>query len=256
MKYLTPAILASVCLFSPSCDKSGDDGATGKSTDFSTKVKRDAADERAGSKGPSEPLLVSNSFIEENWRLGEPETQGEIDFEAATTVEEKLQVAARIQATGPDDLTPILRRSLLHPDENLRTQAVLMAVGLATLPEEAADILTAAAFDQSDDVRAYAMEVIREQKPEAQLAMFENTIHSPQSGVAAATVMELGRIHTKPAFSILLEGFKGGDPDLAARINAEVRLVVDKQFTNYQEASTWWQANQEKFDDQLLQIAE
>jgi HEAT repeat protein len=200
--------------------------------------------------------LVANRFIEDNWRLGSPETQGEIDFEAATTVEEKLEVAARIQATGPEELAPVLRRALLHPDENLRSQAVLMALGLTTTPEAATDILTAAANDQSENVRAYAMEVIREQQPEAQLDMFATTIHSPEKGVTTATVMELGRLHSKPAFSILIEGFKSGDPELAARINAEIRLVTDNQFSNYQEATAWWEANAEKFDDQLLQVTE
>jgi len=213
---------------------------------------RGSSRSRSAALSPSARANAKNSYIEEKWKLGAPGTEGERAFEAADTPEGKILVLDKLQSSDPASLPAVLRRALLSPDESVRIQAVMKTSSLQSMPAEATDILTAAASDESSEVRAHALEMSYEQTTEAKLDIFSATLTSPNNDVRDTTLLELGRLRSKPALETLFRGLNNSDPAFVSQVNHELTNLINQQFSSYQEAVDWWQANSEKFDERLI----
>lgn len=204
----------------------------------------------------SKKKIVRNSYVEDKWQLGDPTSESEQAFEEAQTADAKLAILEKLQASDPDSLAPVLRRALLNPDENLRVQAVMMTPSLYSSSEEATDILAAASCDESAEVRNYALEMTHEQSAETKLGVFATTLNSPLPEVRETTVIELGRIKSKPALELLFQGLGNQDPAFVAKVNDELSTLIDTRFQSLDQAIQWWKSNSEKFDDRLIRMAD
>jgi len=213
----------------------------------------------AVSDTPPPPVgKVSNQYAKENWPEleGEPKTEGEIAFEEATTVEEKLEVIGQMQAIGPEELAPVVRRALLHPDENVRVQAIQATGIMFPSPELATDVISGGTFDGSQEVRAISLEMVLEQHPDARLQLFDRAIGSPHADVRDNAALELGRMSTKPGLEVLIKGLNSPSIEFTNRVSDEIFGLINERFTSRQQAEDWWTANEAKHDDRLNRIAE
>ncbi len=199
---------------------------------------------------PAAPA-VKNAYAEKHWKLGEPTGEWDTKFEEAATVDEKIEVLGEKETYGPEDLPDLIRRALRHPDERLRIEAVQRTPGLVTTGKEAADVLSGAVYDESKEVRAYAMEMAREQFMDAKLDIYRNTIKAEASEVKELTAVELGRLSTKPAFEILMEGLGDSDPAFVSKVNEEIFLLVNQRFDSQRDAQNWWGGVSKNYDDRL-----
>jgi HEAT repeat protein len=220
--------------------------------DPSSSSGRSSSRSSKSSISPSQRAYAKNDYIDGKWKLGAPGTEAEKAFEDADTVEAKILILEKLQASDPGSLASVLRRALRSPDESLRIQAVMKTSSLQSSPAEAADILTAAAADESAEVRAHAMEMTHEQATEARLEIFAATLTSTNPDVRDEALLELGRLRSKPALETLFRGLENGDPDFVTRVNQELVNLVNSQFASYEEATEWWKANSEKFDERLI----
>jgi hypothetical protein len=221
-------------------------------SDSSSSSTRGSSRSRDASAPPSNRPYANNGYIEEKWRFATPETEAERAFEEADTAQGKILVLDKLQASDPGALAPVLRRALRNPDESLRIQAVMKTSSLQSSPAEAADILTAAASDESAEVRAHAMEMTHEHATEAKLEIFSATLASTNPDVRDKALLELGRLRSKPALEALLHGLENEDPAFVTRVNQELVNLVNSQFGSYEEAVEWWKDNSEKFDERLI----
>lgn len=244
--------IASVLIAATSCSKK----QPNENPDRPDEGKSKASPLSGVPEAPASPSPPKNAYAEKNWKLDEPPDEWETRFEAAATVDEKIQILGEKETSGPENLPNLIRRSLRHGDERLRLEAVQRAPSLVTVPDEAVDVLSGAVFDPSSEVRAYAMEMAREQYPETTLKIYANTIKADEFDVKKTTAVELGRFSTKPAFEILMEGLADPDPAFVDHVNNEIFLLVNKRFESRRDAQTWWGSVAEKYDDRLNYSAE
>lgn len=216
----------------------------------------DEANTKSSSRLPANNKPIKNTYIDAKWKYSLAETEGERSFMEADTAEAKLMVLDKLQSSDPDSLAPVLRRALADPNEKLRIQAVLMTPSLYSLPEDVTDILSAASYDESQEVRNYALEMTQEQAPGTKLGVYAATITSPFPEIRESTVLELGRVRTEASLLLLMKGLENKDPAFVAKVNDELSNMVDKRFDSIEEANQWWSSNSEKFDDRLIRMVD
>ena len=128
-----------------------------------------------------------------------------------------------------------------------------MLTSFVTLPDEVADLVTGAVHDPSSEVRALAMEAAIELLPETRLEVYKNTIAVPDPEVRKSTIVELGRMSSKPAFEVLMTGLQNPDPGFRQEVNFEIKLLVDQEFESYDQAKNWWDGPGEvSYSDQMV----
>ena len=196
----------------------------------------------ASSSGASEEKVFKNTYVEQNWPAEEEQNEWTNEFNAAATPEEKIEVLGRKQATGPEQLASVIRAALRVPDERLRIEAAQTIVSLLEEPEGVPDLVAAAVHDPSSEVRAYAMESVLELLPKTQVEVFKETINAPEYDVRKKTITELGRMHDKPSFEVLMTGLAHPDSAFREEVNFEINLMVDRKFESYEQANAWWES--------------
>jgi len=182
-----------------------------------------------------------NAYVEMHWPVeDEVDNEWTQEFKAAATPQEKIEVIGRKQGTGPEQLGSLIRAALRVPDEKVRIEAVQTITTLIELPDEAPDLVAGAVHDPSSEVRAYAMEAVNELLPETQLDVYKATIAAPDHDVRKRTITELGRMHSKPAFEVLMTGLDNPDASFREEVNFEINLLVNQKFESYEQAKNWW----------------
>ncbi|QTN32013.1 hypothetical protein HZ994_06610 [Akkermansiaceae bacterium] len=227
--------------------------ANRENTASGSPAPHDVTKTKGSPRNPSE-RAARNQYAEKNWNLGEPTTASERAYEDATTAGEKQTVLAKLEASDPGSLANVLRRALLNPDEGLRIHAVMMTPSIYQFPEDATDILAAASCDDSAEVRSHALQMLNEQPSETKLKVYATTLGSPLAEVREMTVLELGRMKSKPALELLFQGLGYGDPDFSMKVNDELSTLINARFDSLDEANGWWKANSVKFDERLMRI--
>ena len=99
------------------------------------------------------------------------------------------------------------------------------------------------------------MEIVAEM-PDTKIEIYRNTIRAPDEKVRKQTAVELGRLLTKPAFEVLIEGLQDADPGFRKSVNFEINLLVNREFESYTEAKQWWDDNKTKYSDRMINIIE
>jgi hypothetical protein len=210
-----------------------------KSGKGSLSAIRDGDKPGPGSGGGDGP--VTNTYAEEHWPADAVEENEWIaEFSAAKTPDEKLAVIGRKQGSGPEMLGGLIRAALRDPSERVRIEAVQTLTSFVSLPDEVADLVTGAVHDPSSEVRTFAMEAARELLPETQIEVYKNTIAVPDPDVRKMTIVELGRMLSKPAFEVLMTGLQNEDPGFRKEVNFEINLLVNREFENFDAAKNWW----------------
>ncbi|MFT5410208.1 MAG: hypothetical protein ACI9NC_002935 [Verrucomicrobiales bacterium] len=195
----------------------------------------------SGDQAGVREVVFKNSYVERNWPVeDEEDNEWTQEFKDAATPAEKIEVLGRKQATGPEQLASVIRASLREPNEGLRIEAAQTIMSLIDLPDEVPDLVMGAVNDPSSEVRAYAMESVNELHKKTQLEVYGATIGASDYEVRKTTIVELGRMHSKPAFEVLMQGLANEDAAFRDEVNFEINLMVNQKFESYEEAKNWW----------------
>lgn len=116
---------------------------------------------------------------------------------------------------------------------------------------ELVDLVMGAVHDPSSEVRILTMEAVVDFPAETQVAIYRRTISAPEYDVRRMTIVELGRLRTKPAFEVLIGGLQHGDPEFRDEVNTEIHLLVNQRFDSFDEAAAWWGENADGFSDNM-----
>ena len=122
------------------------------------------------------------------------------------------------------------------------------------LRDEVVDLVVGATYDENSEVRILAMEAALELQPERQIEIFSQTIETPEYDVRKMTIVELGRMMSKPAFDVLITGLQSPDPNFQVEVNKEIHLLVNRRFRDYESAQSWWEQNAARYSDNMIDV--
>lgn len=151
--------------------------------------------------------------------------------------------------------TPIVL-GLIEKALRSRDEAVRLSV-LGPLEEiedpKCADLAVLALSDPSDAVRGRALDVIRGQPPDIQILSLSRAFQSASDDVKSEVLSLLELRADKAAVEVLLGGLKDSNLEFREEVKGVLQLLLDQEFSSYNQAMRWWKANRERFDEDLFE---
>lgn len=114
-------------------------------------------------------------------------------------------------------------------------------------------VLASAIADESEDVRTAAIQIADQKEPDIRMEVLNAGITSRYEDVKESVVSSLTDISTPVAVDILITGLKDADPDFRDEVKSAISFLVSQDFDTYDQAQKWWNANRDRFDEQLTE---
>ena len=143
-------------------------------------------------------------------------------------------------------------KAMTDSDEEVRELAVEASQFIDD--EQAGDILINAINDQSESVRAMAMETVEEKNDDTKLKVFSEAITSKFEDVKEDVIGALVNMSSPQAVDLLIEGLNDPDADFRDDVIQAIDFLIDHECTSYGECKSWWNANKNRFDEELDEI--
>ena len=148
-------------------------------------------------------------------------------------------------------ILPLLEQGFSMTDEDTRL-AALAPLAKLTDPK-AADLMELAVNDASEDVRARAMEIVEQQAEDIQLISLEKGLASAYADTKSQALSQLELRGDKAVVDVVLSGLQSSNSEFRQEVNSVLQFLLDREFESYQEAVQWWQANKNRYDDDLIE---
>ncbi len=205
-------------------------------------------------------------------------------FESLKESEEKIDFMNEYADEHPELMTAVVYKALDDNDVDVRSAAMEMLVAREpndpnvvyvaykaikdTEPQirhDAVEALTAvtdpavqnilieAITDSSEEVRAAAIELADQKEPAIRLPVLKAGITSQYEDVRDAAVSSLIDVSSPAAVDILIEGMKNPNPEAREPFKDALSFLISQEFNTYDQAYKWWNANRNKFDDELTE---
>jgi hypothetical protein len=113
------------------------------------------------------------------------------------------------------------------------------------------EVLKEAINDSSEEVRTAAMQVADQKDPVIRLPILKAGITSQYEDVKENAVSSLIDLSSPAAVDALIAGLKDPNPDFRDTVKSALDFLISQEFDNYDQAYKWWNANKNKFDDEL-----
>ena len=149
---------------------------------------------------------------------------------------------------GPEALG-VCEKALKDKDEQIRQAAV--EAGADIEGPESGKILLQALEDPSEDVRSSAIQAAEDKQSPVRLNLYKTGLASKYTDVKEATVSSLVDMSSPASMDLLITGLKDPNPDFRENVANAIDFLVSQEFKSYEEAKKWWDANRNKFDDEL-----
>jgi len=140
----------------------------------------------------------------------------------------------------------------LKDDEPQIRQSAIEACTSVTDPT-VGSVLVAALADESEDVRTAAIQVADQKEPVIRLEVLKAGIASQYEDVKETVVSSLTDASSPAAMDILITGLKDTDSDFRDEVKSAISFLVSQDFDTYDQAKKWWNANRDKFDNELVE---
>lgn len=146
---------------------------------------------------------------------------------------------------------PLIEKALRSRDEEVR----LSVLGPLEEIEDprCAELVVLALSDPSDTVRGRALDVIRGQPPDIQILSLSRAIGLSSDEVKSEALSLLELRGDKAAVEVMFNGLKDPNPEFREEVKGILRLLLDQEFSSYNQAMRWWKANHSRYDDNLLE---
>lgn len=149
------------------------------------------------------------------------------------------------------EVLPVVEQALLSSNDEVRTNA-LKPLGYINDPL-AADFLIHALNDKSEAVRSHALEIAGDQEGEIQLDVLSAAMNSLYDDVRYEALSLLEFRGDSDVVPILLEGLKDPDLEYVEETNSVLSFLIDQEFRSYEEATSWWEQNKDRYDEDLFE---
>lgn len=148
-------------------------------------------------------------------------------------------------------ILPALEQALANPDEQTRLMALTAAANVND-PQVVA-LMEQALNSPDENVRARALEIVEDQPPPLQLLSLEKGLFSSYPDVRSESLSGLLLRGDKAALETVLSGLQSSDGEFRQQVNETLRFLIDQEFETYEEAVAWWNVNQSRYDDDLVE---
>lgn len=154
------------------------------------------------------------------------------------------------ELTDPDVLS-VVSRALTDRDAQIR-EAAVGALAFVN-GHEVSKLLIQTLGDVNEDVRAATLEVVGEKEENTRLEVLRAGIVSPYEDVKEEVVSNLIDLSNHDAVDILILGLKDSNSEFHEEVNSALEVLISKEFGSYEEAKKWWEANKNRYDDELFE---
>lgn len=137
------------------------------------------------------------------------------------------------------------------PDPDVR-QAALAAISGVKDPV-VKEPIEKALDDPEEPVRDMALEVAADLGTRIRLEIYERNLHSEYDSVKIGTIEKLEDMGNPYAFEVLLDGLRDKSPKIRKFTNESIYFLVSENFKSYDEAKSWWDANRDRYDENLFE---
>jgi hypothetical protein len=138
-------------------------------------------------------------------------------------------------------------------DEELQVRLSAVEACAAVTDPVVGDVLNEALNDSSEEVRTSAMQMADQKEPVIRLPVLKAGITSKYDDVKENAVSSLIDASSPVAMDILIMGLKDTNPDIRDSVKSAISFLVSQDFDTYEQAYKWWNANRNKFDDELTE---
>lgn len=182
-----------------------------------------------------------------------PQCVGEIVWTALDDEDSDVRLAAvelllEMQAASVE----VVSKAFGDSEEEVRVAAVEALE--FTNEAEAGELLIAALDDESEDVRMGALDVADEKDEGVLLDVLGAGIGSAYEDVKETAVSSLIDLSNHAAVDILIEGLRDPDAEFREEVSLAIEFLISEEFAGYEEANQWWEANRDRFDEELNEI--
>ena len=154
-----------------------------------------------------------------------------------------------VQGCKRPEVLSVVAKAMSHPDEDVRRTAVDVLSDIDA--PQTGDLLVAALSDESKDVRDAALEVAGDKDEKVKFKVLEKGISCSFGDTKNDSVAMLESAGGHRAVDILIEALQDKDAKFREEVNSSINMLIDKEFTSYEEAKTWWEQNKGKYDEDL-----
>jgi HEAT repeat protein len=159
-----------------------------------------------------------------------------------------IEALAEKEAKGLEALA-VCEKALNDKDENIRQAAV--EAGADIEGPQSGKLTLQALDDPSENVRSSAIQAAEDKDAPVRLDLYKVGITSKYSDVKDTAVSSLVDMSSPAAVDILITGLKDQDPVFRENVAGAIDFLVSQEFKSYDQAKKWWDANRNKFDDEL-----
>jgi len=171
------------------------------------------------------------------------------DVEVRTAAMELLAM----EESNDPNVVYVAAKALKDSEVQIR-QSALEACASVTDPM-VGSVLVSALADQSEDVRTAAIQVADQKEPAIRLSVLKAGITSHYEDVREGAVSSLIDVSSPAGVDILIEGLKNPNPEFREPFKdaLDFLLPIEEELETYSQYKKWWNANRNKFDDELTE---
>jgi hypothetical protein len=149
-------------------------------------------------------------------------------------------------------LTAVLALALASEDPVVRLDA---ARSIALLPENRLRDGFALGVDAADpEIRTEVMDLINWLQPHLRPELLGVALAAASADVQTRAIELLTDSPNPALFTVLIEGLRTSSPEVRPLVEQAITEIVDRHFTNFEEASAWWAQNHENYDNLMSLI--
>ncbi|MBA7702445.1 hypothetical protein ES703_111213 [subsurface metagenome] len=149
------------------------------------------------------------------------------------------------------EVLPVVEQALLSSNDEVRVNA-LEPLGNIDDPL-AVDFLINALNDKSEAVRSQVLEIAGDQEGEIELAVLSAAMNSLYDDVRYEALSLLEFRGDSDVVPILIEGLKDPDLEYVEETNSVLSFLIDQEFLSYEDATSWWEQNKDRYDEDLFE---
>jgi hypothetical protein len=167
------------------------------------------------------------------------------DVEVRTAAMEMLA----LKELDDSNVVPVAAKALKDSEPQIRQSAVEACAAITDPAVK--NVLLEAIADSSEEVRTAAIQLADQKEPVIRLEVLNAGITSRYEDVKGTVVSSLIDVSSPAAMDILITGLKDTNPDFRDEVKSAISLLISQDFDTYDQAQKWWNANRDKFDNEL-----
>ncbi|MEN3942039.1 HEAT repeat domain-containing protein [Prosthecobacter sp. SYSU 5D2] len=152
--------------------------------------------------------------------------------------------------TSPEIL-PLLRSAIRAGDEDFRTRALLASSQVRS--PDVIDFIGSSLMDPDSLVRLSVFDAVEHQTEHVRHRIYGKALMAAHPDVALQAIGELQVSSSHAGIPVLISGMNAPLAEVRQEAAAALEFLFGKSFEHPAEAAAWWEANQKRYDSELVE---